>query len=159
MYNSKKGWYKLKNPEKFIPPHDGYMSSYNESYNSIEYKSMLELKGFQFCDNSEKISKFSIEPFAVNYLKPTDNKTHRYFPDLLIKFVSNHTFLVEIKSFNETKPPKKPKKMTVKAEKNYRKAIMTYKINMAKWKAAKKFCEERNIKFIILTEKELGVTY
>lgn len=133
------------------------MNSYNESMGTIEYKSSLELRAFMFCDTNEKIEKFSVEPFAIQYLKPTTQKVHRYFPDMLIKFKSGHQFLVEIKSSSETIPPIAPKKQSVKGLRNYKKAIQTYAINRAKWKAAKEFCEEREIKFIFLTEKELGL--
>ncbi len=34
MYKSKKGWYKLQNPNKFKKAFDSYMASFNESTNS-----------------------------------------------------------------------------------------------------------------------------
>jgi len=131
------------------------MGSFNESLNSIMYKSSLELKAFQFCDYNEKIKKFSIEPFAIQYVKPTDNKLHRYYPDLFIEFDEKNRFLVEVKSFSETQLPIKPKKITTKSTKNYKKALVTYSINQAKWSAAKDFCDKKGIRFIFLTEKEL----
>lgn len=156
MYkNAKKGWYKLVNPEKFIKQQDDYMKSYNESTNSIEYKSSLELASFRFCDASPTVNRFSIEPFPIQYLKPTDNKVHRYFPDLYIEFNNGSKFLVEVKSFNETIAPKKPKKLTKKSENNYRRMVNTWVVNSAKWTAAKKFCSEKGIKFTFLTEREL----
>lgn len=156
MYNNKIQWYKLKYPNKFIKPHDDHMKSFNESANAILAKSGLEMRAFQFCDNSSKVEKFSLEPFAINYIKPTDNKVHRYFPDLLIHFKTGDTFLVEVKSYGETVPPKRPKAITQKSEKYYKRALTTYAINQAKWKAAKKFCTEKGIKFIFLTERQLG---
>jgi len=155
-YRNKKGWYKLKNLDKFVPSHDDYMKSFNESTGSVEYKSGLELKAFQFCDINPKIKSWACEPFAIKYVKPTDNKIHRYFPDLLVTFETGQTFLIEIKSSSETVPPKKPKKISIKSEKNYKKALTTYAINSAKWKEAGKFCEEKEIKFIFLTELQLN---
>ncbi len=155
-YNNKKTWYRLKNPDKFQKPHDEYMKSFNESTGEVLSKSSLELKTIQYCDLNPNVLKFSLEPFAIKYIKPTDNKVHRYYPDVLIAF-KNKTFLVEIKSSAETKPPKPPKKITSKSSKNYSKAVMTYKINSAKWKAASKFCKEKGIEFIFITEKELGL--
>jgi len=154
-YRNKKGWYKLKNIDKFIKPHDDYMKSFNESIGSVEFKSGLEEKAFIFCDNNPKIKSWTVEPLAIKYIKPTDNKVHRYYPDLLITFTSGDTFLIEIKSSGETKPPKKPKKQTLKSEKNYKNALTTYAINSAKWKAAGEFCKEKGIKFIFLTELQL----
>jgi len=154
-YKNKKGWYKLKNIDKFVKSQDDYMKSFNESSGMVEFKSSLEERSFIFCDLNPKIKSWSVEPFAIRYLKPTDNKIHRYYPDLLITFDSGHTFLVEIKSSSETKPPKSPKKHTLKSEKNYKRAITTYAINSAKWKEASLFCKEKGIKFIFLTELQL----
>lgn len=157
MYKNKRGWYKLKNVNKFVPSYDDYMKSFNESTGSVEFKSSLEERAFIFCDLNPKIKSWAVEPFAIRYIKPTDNKVHRYYPDLLITFKTGQTFLIEIKSSSETKPPKPPKKQTLKSENNFKKAIRTYAINSAKWKAANAFCEEREIKFIFLTEQNLKI--
>ena len=130
------------------------MGSFNESNDTVAYKSSLELKALQYCDLNPKVEKFSLEPFAINYIKLTDNKVHRYYPDMLVKF-STKTFVVEIKSSQETIPPKMPKSQTTKSIRNYQKAMQTYAINQAKWKAAIKFCESRDLTFMILTEKHL----
>ncbi|MCK5537179.1 MAG: hypothetical protein KAI79_10145 [Bacteroidales bacterium] len=132
------------------------MKSFNEATNQVEYKSSLELKAIRYCDANPQVKKFSLEPFAIPYVKPTDGKVHRYFVDLLIKFENGSTFIVEIKSSSETRPPKKPKKITALSERNYRKALQTWSINSAKWKAAKEFADLKEIKFIFLTEKELN---
>lgn len=156
MYrNTKKGWYKLLNPEKFIPPADKHMQSFNESEGAVEYKSSLELNAMRYCDFNKHISKWSVEPFAIKYVKPTDGKVHRYYIDLFIEFSSGDKFIVEIKPKSETKPPRKPSKQTQKAMMNYQKAVMTYAVNSAKWNAAKKFAKENNLRFLILTEDEL----
>ena len=149
------GWYTLKNPDKFVPPEDNYMKSFNESTMQVQYKSGLELKSFDYADNSDSIEKWSVEPFPIQYLKPTDEMAHRYFPDLLIKFKSGKTVLVEVKPHSQTIPPKPPKKQTPKSEANYKKALITYSINQEKWKAAEEFCSENGMKFMLLTDKLL----
>ena len=55
--------------------------------------------------------------------------------------------------FSETIPPKRGKKR----EKTFINEVLTYEKNHAKWTAAKKFCEENNMKFIVLTEYELDI--
>lgn len=155
MKNVKQGWYKLLNPLKFIKPIDNLMGSFNESEQSVQYKSSLELVAIKYCDFNKHITKFSLEPFAIKYIKPTDNKVHRYYIDLYIEFVTGDKFLVEIKPFSQTIPPKKPKKVTEKSKLNYDSAVQTYMINMAKWHEAKIFAKNNNMKFIFLTEKEL----
>ena len=132
------------------------MKSFNESNMAIEYKSSLELKSFRYCDANPKIKRFSVEPFAIPYIKPTDNKKHRYYIDIFIEFESGAKFLVEVKSSGETRPPRKPNKLTHKSERNYRRALQTWHINSAKWEAAKKFCETHDMGFVFLTEKELS---
>ena len=53
----------------------------------------------------------------------------------------------------QTAPPKKPKRET----KGYIYECTTWEINKAKWKAAQEFCEDRRLKFKIITENELGI--
>lgn len=155
--SAKRGWYKLVNPHKLIKPLDEYMGSCKiiESSLAVEYKSSLELIAIKYCDFNKFVTKFSVEPFNIKYIKPTDNREHRYFIDLYMEFSSGDKFIVEIKSKSETIQPKKPKKLTEKNSANYQKALTTWAINNAKWKAAKEFAELNSFKFIILTEDEL----
>ncbi len=155
-YKSYKGWYSIQNHDKFIPPEDGYMKSFNEARMQIEYKSSLELKAFKYCDLSPSVKKFSVEPFPIQYLKPVDEMVHRYYPDLFIEFVSGKKVIVEVKSSGETKEPRKPKKLTSKSIIHYKRALVTWSINQAKWKAAQEFCEENGFVFMFLTEKQLN---
>ena len=46
--------------------------------------------------------------------------------------------------------------MTPKSTKNYMKQIQTWAINSAKWLAAKEFAAANGMKFIFLTEEQLG---
>ena len=153
MYNNYQGWYKLLNPTKFIKPIDEHMKSYKDG--EVNYKSRLELKAIKYADFNKFVDKWSLEPFHVKYVKPTDGKIHRYFIDLFLEFKTGDKFLVEIKSKGETKPPRKPSKKTQKALNNYQRALQTYAVNQAKWKAAEQFAAKNKMKFIILTEDEL----
>lgn len=155
-FKSKKGFYSLVNAEKFVKPADGFMQSFNESNNSVEYKSRLELNSFRFCDANPNIVSWSVEYLHIPYLSPKDNKIHRYFPDLFIMFSNKEKFIVEVKSSGETVPPVKPKKLTKKTEYSYRKAVQTWLVNSAKWKACGEWCKNNGFKFIFLTEKELN---
>lgn len=154
MYKkAKQGWYELVNPEKFVMPMDEHMKSYKDGF--LNYKSGLELTAIRYCDFNKHVVKFSLEPFAIKYFKPETGKTHRYYIDLFIEFSNRERFLVEVKSYGETIPPKKPRKKTQKALMNYQKALITYSTNQAKWNAAREFAKKNNLKFIILTENEL----
>lgn len=155
MYETaKQGWYKILNQEKFIKPIDEHMKSFKDGH--VNYKSSLELKAIRYCDYNKHIVKWSLEPFNIRYLKPTDGKVHRYYIDFFIEFSTGDKFLVEVKSKGETVPPKKPKKATDKSIMRYQKAIQTYAVNCAKWEAAKKFAQERGLRFVILSEEELN---
>ena len=158
--SAKQGWYKVLNKQKFIPPTNeskSVMKSYKvfDDEIHVNYRSSLELKAIKYFDMNKFVNKWSIEPFAVKYHKPTTGKFHRYFVDFFVEFENNQKFLVEIKSSGETVEPKKPSKKTQKAILNYQKALQTYIVNQAKWKAATEFAESNNMRFIILTEKEL----
>ena len=62
-------------------------------------------------------------------------------------------FIVEVKPKRQTKEPKVQRKMT----KKYIYEVTEYAKNQAKWKAAKEYCDDRNYKFMLITEKELQV--
>ena len=161
LYKSaKNGWYKVLNKQKFIFPVNesvSVMKSFKiiDDEINVNYRSGLELKCLRYCDMNIHVKKFSLEPFAVKYLSPKDGKTHRYFIDFFIEFSNGQKFLVEVKSSGETREPKKPGKKTEKALLNYQKALQTFAINTAKWNAAKKFAQQNNFIFIVLTEREL----
>lgn len=121
----------------------------------VQFKSKLEFIAFKYADMNPKISKFSVEPFNIQYVKPTDNKVHRYFIDMFLEFVTGDKFLVEVKSKSETYQPQKPKCLNPKTIIRYKEAIETYVINKAKWKAAEDFAKQRGMQFIILTEEQL----
>jgi hypothetical protein len=53
--------------------------------------------------------------------------------------------------------PPTPKTSGSKPTKKYLREVATYGINMAKWNAAKEYCDNRNWQFVVLTEKELGI--
>ena len=157
---AKKGWMKVLNKNKFIMQTNESKSVMNsirlkDGEVEVNYKSSLEFKAFRYCDMNKYIKKWSLEPFSIQYYKPTTKKFHRYFVDLYIEFENSQKFLVEVKSSGETVEPKKPSKKTQKAILNYQKALQTFAVNSAKWEACRQFCSEKGLKFIILTEREL----
>ena len=149
---SHKGWYRLLYPEKFIRQLDETMNSMKITKDGIfiEYKSSLELKFIKYCEMNSNITKYSLEPFPIQYIKPTDGQFHRYYIDFFVEFKNGAKFLVEIKPYSQTKKPILRKNPT-----RYKDELITYYINQAKWTAAKDFAEKRNMKFIVLTEREL----
>ena len=116
----------------------------------------MELRFMKLCDSSEKIFQWSSEEIVIPYISPIDNRRHRYFPDFLIQ-TSKGWFLIEVKPSIESKPPKKliVETLTLKKRNRYKRAVRTWLVNEAKWKAAKKVCEIEGWEFQIMTEKQL----
>lgn len=139
------GRYNIKNPKKYLG-----------DSSKIYFRSSWELQMFIWADGNSEVLGWNSEEVVVPYINPFDGKFHRYFTDMYVEMLINGKVekkLWEIKPAAEMKPPKKPKRMS----KGYVKRLETYLINQAKWKAAYKYSEERDIKFSIITEKELGI--
>jgi hypothetical protein len=136
------GKYKIKNPEK-----------YKGDHRNIIYRSSWELRVFNYMDRNPDVIKWSSEEIIIPYKSPIDGRKHRYFPDVWMKTKNGDVYLIEIKPFKETVEPKKRSRIT----KQYLYEVRTWGINSAKWDAARDFCADRNWKFKIITEKELGI--
>jgi hypothetical protein len=142
--NYSQGTYRPTNGYKYIgTKHPRYLSSW-------------ELKFFRWCDNNPKIVKWGSESFAIPYRSPLDGRVHKYLVDNFIHIRDTNgcikKYLIEIKPKKQTVPPKKhgnKKTSTMVYE------SQMYATNCAKWEAARKFCQKKNYKFIILTEDEL----
>lgn len=134
-----------RNPKKYI----------GDATNIIA-RSSWEVKMFNWCDNNPQVIKYCSEELIIPYMSPVDKKMHRYFPDLVMEVEDNNKiitrYVVEIKPYKETIPPKPSKKPQQLFE-----ATKTFAVNSAKWAAAEQWCVKNNFKFIILTEKELNI--
>lgn len=142
---SYKGIFRPTNPKK-----------YKGDPNNVIYRSSWELKLMIYLDRHPEVVQWSSEEIVIPYRSPIDGRLHRYFPDFYVKKEVNgkiETLIIEVKPKVQTKPPNVQKKRT----KKYINEVMTWGINEAKWKAAKNFCEDRNWKFMLMTEKELGL--
>lgn len=143
---SYKGFFKPKNPSK-----------YRGNPTNIIYRSSWELKLMAYLDSHPDIIAWESEEFFIPYRSPVDGKVHRYFPDFkIVKRLDNNkteTLVIEVKPKSQSVPPTLKKKK----DKRYIREVMTYGINDAKWKAARAFCEDRNWKFLVMTENELGI--
>ena len=111
-----------------------------------------------FCDHNGSIIEWGSEEIIIPYKCPTDGRVHRYYPDFYIKVKDRsgkyQKYIIEEKPKKQTQPPnEKPKRKTVA----WKKEVFTFMKNRAKWDAAEDFCEDRQMKFLILTEDHLGV--
>jgi hypothetical protein len=141
-----KGRYRVLNPSK-----------YKGNLGEIVYRSSWELKFMVWCDKNASVLEWGSETVVIPYKSPVDNKLHRYFVDFYVKIKNKENkvtkYLVEIKPEKFTKPPEIPKKQT----KKFIQEVFQYGTNQAKWKAANEFCQDRGMKFLVLTENDLGI--
>ena len=141
------GVYKPANPKK-----------YKGNPTKIIYRSLWERKFMVFCDNNPSIIEWGSEEIIIPYRCPTDGRVHRYYPDFYIKLKNKDNivskYLIEVKPKRQVNGPvEKPKRKTAA----WRREVSTYIKNRAKWEAAENFCDDRQMKFLILTEDHLGV--
>jgi len=120
------------------------------------YRSGWELKFFRWCDDNPNVVEWASESVIIPYTNPLDGKVHRYYTDgvIAIKELDKIVkYIIEIKPSSQLNTPIKGKKRqsTITYE-NYR-----FIQNQSKWKAARTWCEKHGYKFLILTEKELGL--
>ena len=144
-YKTYSGRFKPSNPAK-----------YKGDPTNIIYRSLWERKFMVWCDRNLNVMEWGSEEIIVPYISPLDRKPHRYFPDFYVKSKGTdgrlRKRLIEIKPYAQTQQPKRGRKT-----KKLLKEIATYGVNQAKWKAAREYCRDRKMEFVILTEHELKV--
>jgi len=138
---------------RFVPNNP---SKYKGNVTNIIYRSGYELKFMNWCDKNPDVLEWGSEEVVIPYRSPLDNRIHRYFVDFYVKVISNNKikrYLVEVKPYRFTQEPKRPKRKT----KRFINEVMQWGVNLAKWEAAKSFCDAREWEFKLITEKELGI--
>ena len=141
---SYKGWFTPRNPNK-----------YKGDAKNIVYRSSWELRVMKYLDEQPNVVWWASEELPIPYKSPVDQKVHRYFPDFIarIRQIDKEiTVVMEVKPFNQTQLPKQ-KRRTQK----FLQEVATYAVNQEKWRAADLFCKEHGWKFMLITEKELGL--
>lgn len=114
-------------------------------------------------DEHPDVLVWSSEEVVVPYTSPIDGKRHRYFVDFFVKKKNRtgvvESVLIEVKPLAQTRPPEVKISKGQKPTRRYINEVMTWGVNEAKWKAATEYCKDKGWKFIIMTEKELGITF
>lgn len=141
-----KGKFKPTNPEK-----------YSGNAENIIYRSSWELKVMKYLDINPNVIYWASEELFIPYISPVDEKEHRYFPDFIVRTKKRdgnlETYMIEIKPEIQTKAPEKRSKRTRK----FLNEIATYSVNQAKWRAADIYCQKKGWKFMVLTERDIGI--
>lgn len=136
----KQGRYKLRHPEKYVG-----------DPNNVIFRSSWELHANQFFDNNPNVLRWASEEIKIPYVKPTTGKVHHYYPDYWIEVRTKSGNIVQ--ELIEVKPEDQVNINKKKRLSRYDQ--LTYAINQSKWQAATKFCEQHNMKFTLLTERQL----
>ena len=139
---SYKGKFRPRNPEKYIGDHT-----------KIVYRSSWECKLMDYIDKNPDFIAWSSEEMCIPYVSPVDSKTHRYFPDFIVKVKSGKTtktLMIEVKPEKQSRPPQQKTKMT----KQYIQEVVTWGVNQAKWKAAIEYCKDRKWEFVVMTSND-----
>ena len=108
---------------------------YFGNVNQIIYRSSWERLFMVYCDKKENILRWSSEEIKIPYIHDKKNRT--YYPDFWVYMVDKDNAPVE--KLIEIKP-------------HYQR---TMKVNKAKWSAAEEYCQENDMEFLVMTEKEL----
>ena len=122
------------------------------------YRSSYELKLHRWCDHNPKVLRWGSESIVIPYSNPLkQGATSRYFVDYFIEIdlgdKQTKKFLVEVKPYSQTIPPKSPKRLT----KAHGMRLAEWARNQAKWTAARAWAARKNMEFVLVTEKELGL--
>ena len=141
MAKSYKGLYKPTHPKKYVG-----------DPKKIVYRSLLERRFMRYCDLNQDILYWASEELPIRYFNPIDKKFHRYFPDFVVKTSKQKKYMIEVKPSRQIGKPKPGKKKT----KSYMRESFEYIKNQAKWQAAKSYCEDNDLEFKIISEKDLG---
>ena len=141
------GKFHPQNPEK-----------YKGDVRNIIYRSSWELRFMRYCDRKVNILEWGSEEFFIPYVSPVDGRVHKYFPDFFVKIQERSgaikKYVIEVKPKSQTKRPIRTPR---KRNKTFITEALTYEKNVAKWKAAQEWCQDRMLEFKIITEDELGL--
>lgn len=138
---SKKGRYQ----QGYINPSSCKKLFQSQSNEPIIFRSSYERAFVYWLENNPTVKRWASECLEIPYMY-IDGKTHRYYPDYIVEMENGDKIVVEIK----------PKNQTIKPINENSIAYEMYIKNMCKWKAAKKYCDERGLKFQIITENTIS---
>jgi len=140
------GKYKVRHKEKYVA-----------DLREVTYRSSWERKYMDYLDRNPSVLEWGSENIIIPYYNPVEKKTRRYFVDFYAKVKDTkgqiQQYIIEIKPLSQCKPPVKKKRISLK----YKHELRAYIRNQSKWKAAKKWAENRGWIFLVLTEKELDI--
>ena len=134
------GTYQVMNADKYVGTKDPV------------YRSSWELGFMAACDKDPRIEKWGSECVRIPYRNPFTGKPAQYIPDFLVVYVNKAN--QRIAEVIEIKPSKQVTLESAKSPRDKAAAVL----NKVKWDAARVFCQQRGLKFRIVTERDLYIT-
>jgi hypothetical protein len=132
------GKFQLQNPQKYV------------GNKTPTYRSSWEFTFMTFCDNNPAVLQWASEAVHINYRNPLTGKNTIYVPDFLMTYMDaggkQHAEVVEVKPLKETNLQEAGRSPRAQAA-----AIL----NMAKWEAARAWCQAHNLTFRVITENDI----
>lgn len=108
-------------------------------------------------DSHPDVLRWASEEVKVPYLDPVTRRVRNYWPDFVVERRGRdrkvEVLMVEVKPAKETVPPERGSKRV----RRYLQEALTYSRNQAKWVAARSFCTRVGWKFVVWTERDLGL--
>ncbi|SVA81712.1 uncharacterized protein METZ01_LOCUS134566 [marine metagenome] len=132
------GRFSLKNADKYL------------GRKTPLYRSSWEFAFMRFCDESPSVAKWASESIRIPYKDPLTGKLTIYVPDFMIQYTDakgkGHVEVVEVKPQNQ---------MTKEGAGRDKYKQAQYVRNMAKWEAARAWCNQRKIFFRVINENDI----
>jgi len=117
----------------------------SQKHQPIICRSSWEKKFVMWCESSSKVKSWGSECVGIKYVCALDKKEHTYYPDFCVETIDGEKWIVEIKPYYQTQPPKTDSAWLKEQ----------YIKNVSKWKAVQEQCIPKGYKFFILTEKTI----
>lgn len=124
----------------------------SQRHSPIIFRSSYERDFVYWLERSQKVIHWGSECVGIPYINLGDGSHHTYYPDYIMELITPEgprTILVEIKPFNQTRPPD-----PLLPKDSY--AWVEYIRNVSKWKAAREFAERNGMEFKIFTERTIS---
>lgn len=99
----------------------------------LYYASSYEKQAFEKLERDENILSYDRATVAIKYVRPDDHRFHRYVPDILVEMKDGSRMLIEIKPTS----------------------MLEDEIIKAKIVAAQLYCNKKNYKYAVWSEKDL----
>jgi hypothetical protein len=141
------GYYKPKNPNKFVG-----------DITKLIYKSSYERKYMIYCDMDPNTLRWGYEAHRIPYYNPVDKKVHTYIVDFWTEEKNEENkvikYLIEVKPDKRLyQPVLNEKRKTAKSINYHNEEKFEYIKNFSKWKYAAAYAKKNGMEFRVVTEK------